>query len=97
KVLTLDKNFLFEKPGISPWTVYTTQHDCGFNTNAVAYIRDPGTTTYDVYWGDSSGRLMKLNGTGSGDGGINNILTRRKSKQFLADYEFQDIVGRVEY
>lgn len=97
KVLTLDKNFLFEKPGLSPWTVYTTQHDSGFNTNAVAYIRDPGTTTYDVYWGDSSGRLMKLNGTGSGDGGINNILTRRKSKQFLADYEFQDIVGRVEY
>ena len=98
KVLTLDKNILVERPGISPWTVYTTQHGSNFNTNAVSYIRVPGANTYDVYWGDSSGNVFKLNGTeGGGDAGSINVLTSRKSKQFVRENEFTDIIGRVEY
>jgi len=98
RVLTLDKNTLVERPGISPWTRYITQHESDFVTNAASYIRDPGANTYDVYWGDSSGRLFKLNGTtGGGDAGSINILTRRKTKQIITDARFTDIIGRVEY
>lgn len=98
KVLVLDKDFLFTRPGISPWSVYETEHDSRFNTNAVSYIRDPGANTYDVYFGDAEGRIMKLNGTrGGGDAGSAAVITSRKSKHIVLPDEFTELIGRIEY
>ena len=60
KILVLDKNMLFERPEISPWTVFKTQHPNNFNTNAASYIRKPGSAEYDIYFGDSSGKIYKI-------------------------------------
>jgi hypothetical protein len=90
KVLVLFKDILYggalvgdsgERAKLSPWTVYKTQESSGFNTNAAAYIRIPGTTEYTVYFGDESGRVFDLNGTGvSGDAGTADITVVRKTR-----------------
>lgn len=99
KVLTLDKTFLIEKPGISPWTVFDTEHPNLFNTKAASYIRVPGGTEYDVYWGDSSGRVFKMNGTrGQGDAGSFSVITERTTREISEiPFRFKDVIGRVEY
>lgn len=107
KVIVLDKNMLSEQPALSPWTIYKTNHTSGFVTNVATYMRDLGGTTYDVYFGDSSGNIYKLNGTeGNGDAGSNTVLTRRKFR-FMGDQDFEEnrfyqtqfenITGRIEY
>lgn len=90
KVLVLHKDLLFagallneagERSALSPWTVYRTQDSSDFNTNAAVYARRPGTTTYTVLFGTSNGRVMNLNGTGTGgDAGSVDIQMRRKTR-----------------
>lgn len=89
KVLVFFKDIFFggatlkdgNKQKLSPWSVYRTNHTNGFATSAARYMRIPGTTNTTVYFGDSSGRLFDLNGSGtSGDGGTSAIQTVRKSR-----------------
>lgn len=101
KVLTLDKNMIAERPELSPWSIYKTAHQNGFNTNAATYIRDPDETTYDIYWGDDGGRIFKLNGSiHMGDSGDHPVETKRKFR-FIDETELptrhSNITGRTEY
>lgn len=90
KCLVLFKDILFggalvdekgSKQPLSPWSVYKTQDASSFNTQAAKFMRRPGTSTYTVMYGDSAGRILNMNGTGtSGDGGTAAIQTLRKTR-----------------
>lgn len=79
KLLVLFKDVL-ENTDFSPWSVYKTDHTSSFSTSYALYMRQPGGTAYYVYFGDSSGNLYQLDGTGTGDSGTTSINTYRKSK-----------------
>ena len=98
KVLVLDKEIQLAGE-VSPWSVYTTQHSSGFNTKAAKYMRRPGTTDYTVYFGDASGNVFDINGTGtSGDGGIALIKTYRKTALISSLDTMNNILyGRIQY
>jgi hypothetical protein len=88
KVLVLYKNLLAQDRyqvlgGKSPWSVYTTIDASGFNTACAKFMQIPGTTNYSVYWGDSTGRIFDMNGTGvNGDAGASAITVLRTSCHF---------------
>jgi hypothetical protein len=103
QVLVLFKDILLEGR-YSPWSVYRTQHDNNFNTNAARYMKKPGETGYSVYFGDSAGRIFDLNGAGTGgDGGAEDISVLRRTR--LIDdgvvrpwpWVHKPIEGRVDY
>jgi hypothetical protein len=88
--------------GKSPWSIYKTQHDNGFNTSAAKYMRRPGTEVFTVYFGGSAGQIYDLNGEGTGDGGDTSIVTKRKTRYVdseLAQIDFRRhlISGRLQY
>jgi hypothetical protein len=106
KVLVLFKDILYggaltgegpERSKLSPWSVYRTDHASGFSTNAVRYMRKPGTTDTSVYYGSSDGKIFDLNGTGtSGDGGTTSIQLIRKSRLVGTDIHHISR-GNVQY
>jgi len=68
---------------LSPWSVYKSSLNDSFSTSAALYMRQPGGTSSNdwyTYFGDSSGHIMRLDGTGTGDGGDTAIETLRKSR-----------------
>ena len=86
KVLVLFKDILIGGQGISPWSVYKTLDTSEFNANAAKYMYVPGTTNYTVYWGDSTGRIFDMNGTGTGgDAGSLDIQLLRTSRLIDAE------------
>jgi hypothetical protein len=100
KVLVLFKDIL--PSGFSPWSVYKTEHANGFETSAAIYMRRPGTDEFTVYFGGDAGQIYDLNGSGSGDGGSADIISRRKTryidKQLAGlDFDRSIITGRVQY
>jgi len=98
EVLVLDKTMFNERPELSPWSIFKTGMSNNFNTSAATYMRKPGSTGYDVYWGDSTGRLFKMNGTsGSGDAGDTTVVSKRKSGFVESQTEHRNITGKVEY
>ena len=99
KVLVLDKTVMLTKR-TSPWTKFVTAMSNAFATSAAAYIEDPDNAgKFDVFWGDSAGKIYKVNGTGSsGDAGANSIVVNRKTRhidEFPDNGEILD--GRVTY
>jgi len=110
KVLVLFKDLLYggvlagetgEKKQLSPWSVYRTLHSTNFSTSAAKFMRAPGTTTMNVYFGGSGGQIFNMNGTGSGDGGSSNIQVLRKTR-FLDKRDGIDFLrhitrGNVQY
>lgn len=90
KVLVLFKDLIGAE--LSPWSVYTTQESFSFATSAAAYIKRPGTQQYSVYIGDSAGRILDMNGSGSGDAGSSDIQVYRKTR-FIQDGEGGDKLG----
>lgn len=99
KVLVLYKDLL--QGGLSPWTVYKTQHPSNFATSAAKYMRFPGTTGYTVFFGDASGRVFDMNGEVSGDASTYNIVTLRElrltDKKDGMNYRARMLNGRVTY
>ncbi len=87
--------------GLSPWSVYRTDHSSAFSTNAAIYMRKPGASNYFVYFGDSVGNIYQMDGTGSGDNGNTDVTTYRRSKFFEdiegLDTNLQRLKGRVYY
>jgi len=87
--------------GLSPWSVYETDHASNFSTNAAVYIRQPGGSSYYVYFGDSSGNLYQMDGTGDGDNGDTDIPASRKTLliENLENFDpnFDQLAGRVHY
>lgn len=80
KLLVLFKDML--KSGLSPWSVYKTDHTSSFSTSAAIYMRKPGSTDYFVYYGDSVGNIYQLDGTGTGDNGNTDVTVYRRTKYF---------------
>lgn len=96
KVLVLFKDLLYGSE-FSPWSVYTTQLTDDFNTNAVRYMRRPNEDTWSVYFGDSSGNIYDLNGSGNGDNDTN-ILTQRTTNVIEEMNTKQGtLLGRIQY
>ena len=81
KLLVLFKDLL--GGGLSPWSVYKTDHNSSFATSAAAYIREPGGSSasdWFTYYGDANGNICRLDGTGTGgDGGDTTYETYRKT------------------
>lgn len=106
KVLVLFKDLILA-PGAesqkSPWSVYTTEAGFKFNTSTAKYMYIPGSTNYSVFFGDASGNLYNLNGTGLLDGGVNNITAYRRTRhigtEVLANWPWVDenITGKLRY
>jgi len=104
KVLVLFKDMLVTK--LSPWTAYRTNHASSFDATSAIYMRQPGGSKYYVYWGDSSGRVYQMEGTGDGDPSTTAIDTYRKTMLFEdlqnekgkpIDPRIDKIRGRVHY
>ncbi len=99
KILVLFKDFMGAE--LSPWSLYTTDHDDAFNTSAAKFMRRPTTTEYTVYFGGSNGEIFDLNGSGEmGDAGSLDISVSRYlrsiSQQEL-DLFRRILQGRVQY
>jgi hypothetical protein len=111
KVLVLFKDILFggavvadtgEKKKISPWSVYVTTDAGQFDCKAAKYMRTPGTSNYNVYFGSSDGRIFALNGDGSGDAGAANIRMVRTlrfidKKDAQIDFSRHITRGLIQY
>jgi len=80
KLIVLFKDLLGSE--LSPWMLYKTDHASSFSTNAATYIREAGgnaASDYYVYFGDDSGNVYRLDGTGAGDNGDTDVETTRKT------------------
>lgn len=104
KLIVLYKDML--ESGLSPWSLYKTNHASTFSTNAAIYMRQPGGSNWYVYWGDSVGRIFQMEGTSSGDAGSATIDSVRKSRMLdhiesvdgvLLDHSFDILRGRIFY
>ena len=99
KVLVLFKDLLGNQ--LSPWSVYQTKHPSNFTTSAAKYMRLPGTSTYTVLFGDASGRIFDINGSGQGDASAYTIVTLRELRLVDVidnlDYRKKILNGRVTY
>ena len=80
KLLVLFKDM--QETSLSPWSTYRTDHTGSYSTNAAIYMRELGGDNYCVYWGDSTGNIYQMDGTGNGDGGTTSISVTRKSRLF---------------
>lgn len=67
---------------LSPWSKWTTTHPMSFNPTAVMQMVDPITLEDRVFFGDSSGQIFRMDGSGDSDGGTNDITITRRSKLF---------------
>ena len=87
QILVLFKDIAAQGGG-SPWGSYKTQlqnastlttdaNTSIFKSNARLFMRRPATTNYTVYFGDKSGNIYDLNGSGSGDNGSDIIVSRK--------------------
>lgn len=83
-LLQMDRYHILQNK--SPWSVYTTQDPTRFNTKAVKYMRIPGTTNYRVFFGDSAGRVLELDGEQVGDSGAYNVDVSRTSAHLSPDF-----------
>lgn len=96
--------WVFHKPladsGLSPWMKWKTAHAFGFGITCMWSMLDPSSGLEHVFCGDSSGRIFRLEGTGSGgDGGTASITAVRTSKLISApgQAQFYDVQGAVRY
>lgn len=111
KVLVLYKDILAQdrgalQDGPSPWSIYTTSDSAAFNTVAAKYMLRPGTSTYSVFFGDSSGRVFDLYGSntsGDGDSSDAPVQSSRTSRHIGVEvlnpwpYIQENITGHIRY
>lgn len=83
----------------SPWSLWKTDHPSAFVKTASMAMLDPTTGLDNVFWGDSAGRIFKMQGDGAGDGGTTDIVTQTTSKVFSAplDALAYDVEGYIRY
>lgn len=90
-------------PGLSPWSIWKTQHAINFTPTCVWSAVDPMTGLDEVYMGDASGHIYRMDGSGSTDGGTalaagSNITASRTSAIFrIPDGEVFDVSGWITY
>jgi hypothetical protein len=96
RALVLFKDVL--PSGLSPWSIYETDHASSFITSAVKYMRKPGTTDYYVFWGDDAGHVFYMEGDTNGDGETaTEIVTSRTTKLLEGDAYSKVMIGSVRY
>lgn len=89
--------------GLSPWSVYITDHASKFNTQAARFMYIPGTTNWSTYWGDASGNIFDMNGVGAGDAGIYPVncsrTTRIIDEEILNPFPWSQeiLIGKLQY
>ncbi len=90
--------------GLSPWSIYKTNHPNKFNATSAKYLKIPGTNNYSVYWGDSSGNVYDINGTGTGgDSGTYPVQLSRTSRiideEVMAPFPWNEeiLLGKIQY
>ena len=70
---------------LSPWVKWTTRHALSFQPTATMVCRDPVDGLEYTFMGDATGKLYRLEGTGtSGDGGTDAVEVKRVSKSYAA-------------
>lgn len=85
---------------LSPWVKLTTSHSSNLNPSAMMTMVDPDTNLEYVFWGDASGNLYRMEGTGeNGDAGSADITTTWRSSIFKAPagMRVQSFVGYISY
>jgi len=85
---------------LSPWARWITAHSTSFQPTTVMSMLDPGDNLEYTFFGDSSGNLYRLEGSGSsGDGGTDIIRTTRSSAQFRANLDAiaYQVQGWIKY
>lgn len=96
-ILVLDK-YIAETRETSPWMKWTTQMTTNLDTDAVTYLKRPGTQNYAVYFGGPQGQIYDMNGSGTGDGNSVLILSYRKTKLISELLSVDDnVMGRISY
>ena len=71
---------------LSPWSRWVTTHPINFDPTAIMSCLDPDDGLEYVFFGDASGNVYRLEGTGTdGDGGTDAIRTNRTSGLFKAE------------
>lgn len=84
----------------SPWVKWTTDHVSNFQPTAVMNMYDPADGLEYVFFGDASGNIYRMEGSGSsGDGGSSTIRLDYLSKSFSLplDQESYQMEGFIEY
>lgn len=64
---------------LSPWSKWTTQNAFAYQPTAAMVCRDPVDGLEYTFMGDSDGNVYKLEGTGAGDAGSDDIIAFRRS------------------
>ena len=84
---------------LSPWVLWETAHSSSFSPTCIMNGLDPVTGLEYVFFGDSSGRLYRMEGTGSGDAGDTDIAMEFKSGLIKAplDADIYEIEGYLKY
>lgn len=95
--------FVLHKPlmgsGLSPWILFQTAHANGFSITAMMPCIDPADGLEYIFWGDSAGRVFRMEGSGTdGDGGSASIRLESLSKLFVAPLgEVAKVDGWIKY
>jgi hypothetical protein len=85
--------------GLSPWVKYVTTHSTGFQPTAIMNMLDPVDGLEYIFFGDANGNIYRMEGTGSQDGGSEDVKTEFISKLYKAplDAEAYNIEGYIKY
>lgn len=84
---------------VSKWMRWTTTHSLAFRPSFVMAMLDPADGLEYVFMGDDTGRFYRMEGTGAGDGGQNDITVDWLTKLFSAplDTELYELEGYIKY
>jgi hypothetical protein len=84
---------------LSPWGKYTTNHSSRFVPTTAMSMLDPVDGLEYVFFGDANGNLYRMEGTGTGDGGTEDLIVSRTSASFKAtlDAEIYEVEGWLTY
>lgn len=93
-VLVLHKEML--AAGVSPWSEWTTTHAMAFQPSSIFTLRSPDGRDR-VYMGDSTGKLYQLDGSGSQDGGTDDVTAFRIPKLIWSHGALSGVKGYVDY
>lgn len=86
---TTSEDWVLHKPllgsPLSPWMRWRTSHATSFQPTAIMNAYDPSDGLEYIFFGDGSGNVYRMEGSGSGDGGTANVETKRVTALFEAD------------
>lgn len=95
-----NKSLALAQGEVSPWSKWVTSHVSDFQPTAAMRCLDPSNGLEYVFYGDASGNLYRLEGSGlAGDAGAADIRTEFLSKMFSAEADAQayNVTGWIKY